>query len=78
MDQIPGFGEDAAREVERLRLEWLALVGPSRLAQQVSHSEVAAWWAWTRWQAAKADLPLGDSPTPSPPASLDQPLPPAG
>ncbi|MGA7087780.1 MAG: hypothetical protein WB116_05830 [Candidatus Dormiibacterota bacterium] len=51
------FGDDReTREVERLRLDWLALVGPSKVAQRVSHSEVAAWSAWTRWQAAKSRL----------------------
>ncbi len=47
---------EARLEVEGLRLEWLALVGRSRLAQRVSHLQVAAWVAWTRWQAAKERL----------------------
>ncbi len=43
-------------EVERLRLEWLALVGTSRAAQRAAKTKVETWWAWTRWQSAKADL----------------------
>ncbi|MGH7640019.1 MAG: hypothetical protein ACREOL_03780 [Candidatus Dormibacteria bacterium] len=43
-------------EVELLRLEWLALVGTSRVAQRLSHTEVAAWCTWTRWQTAKEQL----------------------
>ncbi|MGH7609301.1 MAG: hypothetical protein ACREOD_05075 [Candidatus Dormibacteria bacterium] len=51
----PTYDEDEV-ELERLRLQWLALVGPSRAAQRVSHTEVAAWAAWTRWQVAKSRL----------------------
>ncbi len=51
--------DDDEMEIERLRLEWLALVGPSRVAQRISHTEVAAWAAWTRWQVAKSRLDAG-------------------
>jgi hypothetical protein len=43
-------------EVERLRLEWLAMAGPSRAAQRAANTQAEIWWAWARWQAAKARL----------------------
>ena len=56
MDASADFDPDLTAEVERLRLEWLAMVGPSRVAQRADRTRAEIWWAWTRWQVAKSRL----------------------
>ena len=56
MDASADFDPDLTAEVERLRLEWLAMVGPSRVAQRADRTKAEIWWAWTRWQVAKSRL----------------------
>ena len=56
MDGAADLDSDLQAEVERLRLEWLAMVGPSRVAQRADRTRAEIWWAWTRWQVAKSRL----------------------
>ena len=56
MEASADFDPALTAEVERLRLEWLAMVGPSRVAQRADRTRAEIWWAWTRWQVAKSRL----------------------